>query len=685
MSAMGEATGGELPGAREARTGGGAVAAAPTATAAAAARPWWRSAATVLLHLGGLWAVAFVQPLFDLLGKNAAFFIARDNTAGDILIFAFAFTLLPPLVMTALVVAARAVHRRAGQVLMLAFIAVMVGALALQVLKKLAPGGGTVLVVLALLVGAVAALAYERFSGPKSLLTVLGAAPAVVLAFFLFFSPVSEIVFPKDSPTAVAAGSGGNGTPVVLMIFDELPAMTLMDRSERIDRRKFPNFARLGHEGTWYRNATGAADGTYVAVPAILSGLKPQEKLPTDRSYPHNLFSLVGKTYDLHVQEPITHVCSPALCGARARRSQSDRLTSLAKDLRIVEQRLLLPDKLVDGLPPIDRDWEDFSAENGDDGLAAAAAKTAPPAEAASGERIRVAGNDLPAQRMRAGRAVVRTMKPGRKPGLWMVHYVVPHVPWRFLPDGTQYVVDGPNMPGLTDQTWGRNAFQLDQAWQRHFLMAKFADNLLGEAIDRMKSTGLWDKAIVIVTADHGGSIEPGGQRRPITSRNFAPVAGVPLFVKLPGQKAGRVDDALVHTIDVVPTIAKTLGIRSGWKFDGKPVDEPHDDTTLFMRNGRRAKYVKVGAETFKRERPDAFFGGHDALRGRAALRRDLRLGGIRHRKVAAAHRYDRSGHRGRRGALHDHCPHRRRARRSRPRCFRDRTSRLPRPSDGTA
>ena len=68
------------------------------------------------LQLAGLWALAFVQPLFDILGKNAAFFVARDNTAGDILIFAFAFVLVPPLVLTLLVFLARLIARTAGAV-----------------------------------------------------------------------------------------------------------------------------------------------------------------------------------------------------------------------------------------------------------------------------------------------------------------------------------------------------------------------------------------------------------------------------------------------------------------------------------------------------------------------------------------------------------------------------------------
>ena len=94
-----------------------------------------------------------------------------------------------------------------------------------------------------------------------------------------------------------------------------------------------------------------------------------------------------------------------------------------------------------------------------------------------------------------------------------------------------------------------------------------------------MKSTGLWNKALFIVVADHGGDISPAGSRRPVTKSNFAAVAGVPMFVKLPGQSKGCVDETFTTTMDVVPTVAKQLGVKTDWKFDGIPVDEPHPDT----------------------------------------------------------------------------------------------------------
>jgi hypothetical protein len=55
------------------------------------------------LHLGGLWALAFAQPLLDLLGRNAEFFVARGSTTGDILLLAFGYVLVPPLVCAGVV------------------------------------------------------------------------------------------------------------------------------------------------------------------------------------------------------------------------------------------------------------------------------------------------------------------------------------------------------------------------------------------------------------------------------------------------------------------------------------------------------------------------------------------------------------------------------------------------------
>jgi hypothetical protein len=51
-------------------------------------------------------------------------------------------------------------------------------------------------------------------------------------------------------------------------------------------------------------------------------------------------------------------------------------------------------------------------------------------------------------------------------------------------------------------------------------------------------------------------------------------IADVPLFIKAPGQRRGRIDDDNVRTIDVLPTIAEELGVKLPWRVDGRPADE---------------------------------------------------------------------------------------------------------------
>ena len=90
-------------------------------------------------HLAVLWSFAFAQPLLDLLGDSPEFFVARGNTRGDILLLAFTLVLVPPTVL-ALVEAAFLRVPRVREALHLAFVAVLVAALALQVVTDVLDG-----------------------------------------------------------------------------------------------------------------------------------------------------------------------------------------------------------------------------------------------------------------------------------------------------------------------------------------------------------------------------------------------------------------------------------------------------------------------------------------------------------------------------------------------------------------
>lgn len=550
------------------------------------------------LHLCVLWSFAIVAPLFDELGHHAEFFVVRGNTRSDILIVAFGLTLIPPLLLWLIVAAAGRVRRPLGEALHVGLVGLLLAVFALDLLER-AMSATAPLLVAATVLGAAGAAAYVRVAAARAFLTALSPAPAVFLVALLVFSPVSELL----SVTAAEGrrSSLRSNTPIVVAIFDELPTMSLMDGRRRIDAASFPNFGRLARTSTWYRNATTIADGTQLAVPSIFSGRRPTSNLPTARRYPNNIFTLLGGTHELHVLEPITRVCG-ACEGQRPKVPRSQRVHALLSDLAIVEGHLLLPRDLSDGLPPVDRDFEDFGGHQA--GVEAPTRRRS----ARRDQRRPIAGGDLFAERLReAERFVRRVRRQRRPPPAHVAHFIVPHVPWRLLPSGRQYPVQGPTLPGSIDRVWSRNRFLVEQAMQRHLLQVGYADRVLGRLVERLKAADLWERALVVVTADHGIGLRPGGSRREIKREDFAGIAGVPLFIKRPGQRTSRTDDAPARSIDVMPTIASIIGARDWPRFHGVSLAARDrasgDDARLPVRHGRSGKLVSIGLDEFVRAR----------------------------------------------------------------------------------
>jgi sulfatase-like protein len=516
------------------------------------------SFARAALQLGGLWALAFAQPLLDLLGRNAEFFVARGSTTGDILLLALGYTLLPPLIGAGAVWGLGRVRPALGWGAMLALVGLLAAALVLPPVGD-ALGGSAVAVPVALALGVGAAFLYARATALRSFLTVLGAAPVVVLLLFLVVSPVRGLLFPSDAGGAVA-GPARSTTPIVHVVFDELPVSTLTDGDGRIDGALFPSFARLARESTWYRNATTVNDLTASAVPAQLTGEQPgANELPITRDHPRNLFTLFERSHRLTVVEPITGLCPERLCGT-TRPGTGARLRSLGSDLELVVKHLLLPDDLRESLPAVDRVWEGFEAGATDGELTRGA-------NLRRDVLARLARDDATAG---FERAIVALDQPRSRPPLVFVHSTLPHGPWRYLPDGRQYDIEGRGYPGLGPEAWTGPQWQVDQSFQRHVLQAQYADRLLGRLLDALRP---YDDAVLVVTADHGASFVTGQPRRPANAANIGAVAPVPFFVKRPGQRSGKVDDRAVRTIDVLPTIADAAGVRVPWKADGMPAD----------------------------------------------------------------------------------------------------------------
>ena len=152
------------------------------------------------------------------------------------------------------------------------------------------------------------------------------------------------------------------------------------------------------------------------------------------------------------------------------------------------------------------------------------------------------------------------------------LHVQLPHLPWQYLEDGTGYPSGDPPLQAFAGEhgTWTTQRWLVEHAWQRHLLQTGYADRLVGELLDRLREVGIFDRALVVVAADHGIAFVPGVERREVQPSTVEQLAGVPLFVKAPGQRRGEVDDRPARTVDVLPTIADALGIELPFEVDGE-------------------------------------------------------------------------------------------------------------------
>jgi hypothetical protein len=315
--------------------------------------------------------------------------------------------------------------------------------------------------------------------------------------------------------------------PVVLLMLDEFPTDALYGADGGIDAARFPNFAELARIGTWFPDSTSIYDSTPKAAPLILDGRRPFK----------------GESAD-------TRDHPHSLYRALGRRGY--KITDSSEAIAICPRRYcpgaptrrpaIIPN-LVRGRPERFTRW-------------------------------------------------LHTIRPLRRPGFWMKEYLIPHQPWIYLPSGKQMrpVVTDP-LPAMAGPPGFYDDFLTDHNRQRQLLQIGFADREVGRLLRRLREQRMLDRALLVVTADHGYEWKVGvPMRRQVFRRNIDEIAPQPLFIKAPGQRRGRIDRSYVRTLDITPTIADILNIRLGYRVDGR---------SAFSRVTKRRRYVAMPKRDF--------------------------------------------------------------------------------------
>jgi hypothetical protein len=514
---------------------------------AAKARLW------ALAELFVLTGFAVAQPLLEVTGKSPDMFVFSRAGRGDILQLLAGVTLLPALGIWAGEALVGLVSEPLRRLLHLAAVPMLLTLVAIQVLKKLTPVRGPVLVALAAAVGLGAGVVYAQQAWVKLWLRYLAPAPLVFALLFALVSPTSKLVLPAHAaPAGGMAVAAGDRPPVVMIFFDEFPLASLLDSKGRVDRRVSPNFASLAEHSTWYRNATGVSGFTPWAMPAMLTGRYPSKiKAPIYYEYPDNLFTLFSRRYHLRVHETVTQLCPPTMCwqtgGGAERTGLRGVLWESAKAYR-------------DIVSPYDAAVDPGSL------VSQTVAQDGKPLD----PKFRF--DQLRLNQPSRFADFLEGLKASDTPTLHFLHILLPHAPWRYLPSGAEYNFKSFGLAFRSSQT---PAQVREQGHERMLLQLAYTDHLVGQVIQRLKAQGMWDKALVLLTADHGIGWTPGEKPRSLGVRNAPNLMWVPLFIKAPHQREGKIDDRNWEQVDLLPTVADILGVRVPWKMDGLSQNGP--------------------------------------------------------------------------------------------------------------
>ncbi|MBQ0991560.1 sulfatase-like hydrolase/transferase [Micromonospora sp. H61] len=521
----------------------------------------WRGELGRLLEIVALVGLVVTQPLLDVLGRSPDFFLFHRTDPAQILLLLALVTVLPTAAVAVLGALSRVAGRTARALAHTGLVGLLVAALAVQVGRHVAPLRGVPLLLVAVLVGAAGAAAHRRWRAPGRVLRVAAAGPVAFVALFLLASPTSAVVLPRgDGGAAGTAQGSAVHPPVVMLILDELPLVSLLGADGKIDAGRYPHFAELAGASTWYRNSTGVSGWTPNALPAMLTGRYPAKPVaPHYSQYPDNIFTAFGGLYDIRAEESITRLCPPSRCEQPVTPEQG--LGVLVRETGKLLGRVAGPTESA--VDPEDSYREQTRAEAGLD--------AAEPVPADPKFRWDSLDDNQPARFT----SFLAGLKPTTRPTLHFLHLLMPHSPWAYLPSGARY--DAPEDLPNDGAGW------VDLARQRHLAQLGYTDRLIGETLRTLRASGLYDQALVVVTADHGVSFRPGAQGRGMDAIKAAAgeVAWVPTFVKEPRQQAGRVDDRNWEHVDLLPTVADEAGVRLPWRVDGRSARQaPRTDGT---------------------------------------------------------------------------------------------------------
>jgi arylsulfatase A-like enzyme len=185
---------------------------------------------------------------------------------------------------------------------------------------------------------------------------------------------------------------------------------------------------------------------------------------------------------------------------------------------------------------------------------------------------------------------------------LWL-HYIDPHGPYTpppeyrdlFRADHPKNEVPLEAIPGYQIQRdeQGKAISDIGFYKSQYDASIRYFDDQLQRLLDDLDERGLRDDTMIVLTADHGESLDEDRYLLEHGAAPYQPTASVPLLMVLKGKiPAAKVVESPVGLIDVVPTLLDVLGVEAPRGFHGKSLRAALDSSQapaseyVFMESG---------------------------------------------------------------------------------------------------
>ena len=545
--------------------------------------------------------MAIAQPILDLYGKNPTVFSAAKLSSFEVALFVSIIVLLPAVLATGLDRLTRFFGPKVNESARLWMIAGFSFLLGIAVARWVSVDGNVGAFGLGFVFAVVLPIAYDKRKAIREWsrwLSVL--AVAVTASAVLQLQP---ILFQSNGPASDAV-VGNKDVSVLNIVFDEFPLYSLLSDDGTINAERYPGFAALANESTWYRNNVAESNFTHQAVPAVLASAIPQQEGgPFLTQYPKNIFTLFAGKTSVGGIEPVTSLCPKSVCQGPDEETalfELSRFKNFMRDASYVYGQRVLPPLLRRYVPSIEGTWGGFGA---------VANKFKEQFDVGALSQVDAIVNGT------------QTFVDDSEQRVQVVHALVPHAPWRITPDHRVAPLSRSISTSNPESEDG-----VRDTYQTFLYQVAAADNIIVDVISKLKKSGKWDNTMLVVTADHGISFVPTLPQRHTDfteKETVGDIYRIPTFIKYPKQTNGVVSDCAMSNLDLLPTIIETTGTKTSWTFGGRSVARS-------CPTNRVREVVSATGETA------VMSGGFEEVRERLAYYSDMVSNKGPNRRVAA-------------------------------------------------